>query len=283
MRDPRPLARDTLRRVGALWGRLARRRRELIALLSLLAASGGLALFMELADAADDEAHALDTRLLLALRAPDDHADPLGPVWVEELARDVTALGGTGVLAFWTLAVVGFLFLDRKPHAAWLVLFAVTGGGLLAFGLKDVFDRPRPDLVSHGARVLSASFPSAHSLMSAVAYLTLGALLARLRRSWVIRGYLLAVATFLTVAVGASRVYLGVHWPTDVLAGWSIGAAWAIVCWTAALWLQRRGNVEEDVEEDVEENDEENDEGAAHAPGEHLRSSARADPVVRNR
>jgi undecaprenyl-diphosphatase len=59
-----------------------------------------------------------------------------------------------------------------------------------------------------------------------------------------IKAYVLSVAVFLTVLIGVSRVYLGVHWPTDVLAGWVVGAAWALVCWAITLWLQRRGAVE---------------------------------------
>ncbi|HVS64244.1 MAG TPA: phosphatase PAP2 family protein [Thermoanaerobaculia bacterium] len=254
MRHQQATPRTMLGKFVRACARMARRRRELLALLSLLAASGGMALFFAIADVADEgEPHALDTELLLALRAPGDPSDPLGPVWVEELARDVTALGGIGLLTFWTLAVAGFLFLDRKPHAAWLALVSAFGGMALVFGLKGAFDRPRPDLVSHGTEVLSASFPSAHSMMSAVVYLTLGALLARLRRSWVLRFYLIGVALVLTLAVGFSRVYLGVHWPTDVLAGWSVGAAWALGCWTVARWLQHRGDVEDASDVDADD------------------------------
>jgi undecaprenyl-diphosphatase len=148
------------------------------------------------------------------------------------------------VLTFVTLAVAGFLILQRKAHAALFVALAVGGGMLLSTLLKMGFDRPRPDLVPHGAVVYSASFPSGHSMMAAVAYLTLGALLARVQPRRRLKLYLLGLAILLTVAVGVSRVYLGVHWPTDVLAGWALGAAWALLCWAGALWLQRRGQVE---------------------------------------
>jgi undecaprenyl-diphosphatase len=115
---------------------------------------------------------------------------------------------------------------------------------LLSTLLKMGFDRPRPDLVPHGALVYTASFPSGHATLSAVVYLTLGALLARVQPRLVLKLYLLGLAILLTVMVGVSRVYLGVHWPTDVLAGWAVGAAWALLCWATALWLQRRGRVE---------------------------------------
>ena len=118
---------------------------------------------------------------------------------------------------------------------------------LLSTLFKSAFDRARPDLVAHHAQVYSASFPSCHSMMSAVVYLTLGALLARMHEGRRVKAFFLATAAFITMLVGISRVYLGVHWPTDVLAGWSAGAAWAIACWLAALWFQQRGAVESAV------------------------------------
>jgi undecaprenyl-diphosphatase len=209
----------------------------------ILAAS--LWVFVELADeVVENETHAIDRKLLMMLRNPVDPSDPIGSLWVESAVRDVTALGSTVVLAFITFAAAGYLFLAGKPHAALFVLGAVLGGLLLGSGMKQLFGRPRPDFVAHGDHVLSASFPSNHSLMSAVVYLTLGALLARVFPSFRIKAYFLLLAVLLTLAVGVSRVYLGVHWPTDVLAGWALGAAWAIVCWLLARWLQRQGQVE---------------------------------------
>jgi undecaprenyl-diphosphatase len=148
-----------------------------------------------------------------------------------------------------TLAVIGFLLIDGKRHAALLVLVSIGGGTLLSSGLKGLFDRPRPDLVPHGVEVYTMSFPSGHATLSAVTYLTLGALLARVQPRRRVKAYLLSVAVLLAVLIGASRVYLGVHWPTDVLAGWCVGAAWAMLCWTVATWLQRRGEVEGGHEE----------------------------------
>jgi undecaprenyl-diphosphatase len=235
------------RAVVALWRGSVRRwaRREFAMLATLALAAAALWGFAELADEVlEGETHAFDERILLALRSAADLSDPLGPGWLEELMRDITGLGGTGILTFITLAVAGFLALDRKAHAALFVVVAVGSGMLLSTLLKMGFDRPRPDLVPHGALVYTASFPSGHSMLSAAAYLTLGALLARVQARRVLKLYVLGLAILLTVAVGASRVYLGVHWPTDVLAGWAIGAAWALLCWAAALWLQRRGQVE---------------------------------------
>ena len=198
---------------------------------------------------AEGETHDFDTRLLLALRNPADPSDPLGPGWVEELMRDVTALGGLGILAGLTLAVAGFLWLQGNRRSMWLMLLAVAGGQAMSTLAKAGFDRPRPDLVPHGMQVYTASFPSGHSMMAAVTYLTLATLVARVQPTRALKAYVLTLAVLVTVAVGVSRVYLGVHWPTDVLAGWAAGAAWALGCWLIARWLARRGAVEPETNE----------------------------------
>lgn len=218
----------------------------LIALVLILGAIWG---FAELADEVlEGDTHALDEALLLALRDGADLSDPIGPGWMEEMGRDFTALGGVGVLTTLTLAIAGFLWLQGKHRAMWLLLISIGSGLIVSIVLKEGFDRPRPDLVPHESIVYTASFPSGHAMLSAVTYLTLGALLARVQPKRRLKVYLFALAVFLTVAIGISRVYLGVHWPTDVLAGWTVGAAWALVCWSIARWLQRRGELEAEDE-----------------------------------
>jgi undecaprenyl-diphosphatase len=143
-----------------------------------------------------------------------------------------------------TLATIAFLVMAGKQRMALLVLAAVGGGMVASALLKIGFERPRPDLVPHAARVYTASFPSGHSMLSAVTYLTLGALLAQGQATRPLRAFFLGFAIVLTVMVGASRIYLGVHWPSDVLAGWCGGAAWAGLCWFVELQLQQRGQVE---------------------------------------
>jgi undecaprenyl-diphosphatase len=219
-------------------------------LLIMIVAAVLLFVFAVLADeVAEGDTRAFDERVLLALRAAGDPADPIGPRWFEEMMRDFTAIGGTGVLVLMVLAVAGFLTLTGKGNAALAIIVAVSGGTLLSQTMKWAYARPRPELVPHGAEVYTASFPSGHAMMSAIVYLTLGAMLARTQSSQAVKAYIIGVAIFLTVLVGTSRVYLGVHWPTDVLAGWALGALWAIASWLAMLWLQARGQVEDESRE----------------------------------
>jgi undecaprenyl-diphosphatase len=214
-------------------------------IVSLLVLCAGVWGFSELADeVGEGETESVDRRILLALRNPADPADPLGPRWLEEMMRDFTALGGVGVLTFLTAAALGFLLLEGKHRAATLLGSAVLGGWIVSTFLKWSFDRPRPDLVPHGSYVYTSSFPSGHSIMAAATYLTIGALLARMHSGLATKAYFLVLAVVLTVAVGVSRVYLGVHWPTDVLAGWTIGGCWALLCWTIARRLQQKGEIE---------------------------------------
>jgi undecaprenyl-diphosphatase len=220
-------------------------------LLVLLFIAGALWGFWELADdLLRGGTHEFDESLLLGLREVGDPDDPIGGGNVEEAMRDLTALGGATWLIFLTAAAAGALALMRQGRSALLLIGAVVGGQILSHVTKGFFDRPRPDLVSHEAYVHTASFPSGHSMMAAVTYLTLAVMLARATRPRRLKAYYLALAVVLTVAVGVSRVYLGVHWPSDVLAGWMIGAAWALLLYTVADWLGRRGAVEPEREDE---------------------------------
>jgi undecaprenyl-diphosphatase len=177
-------------------------------------------------------------------RNPQDLSDPIGPRWFEEVMRDMTALGGTAVLTLLTVFVTLFLVLSGKRRSAMLVASSIVLGTVFSTLLKLAFDRPRPDLVPHGMEVYTLSFPSSHAMMSALVYLTLGALLARTQSSVRVRIYLIVCAILLTFLIGVSRVYLGVHWPTDVLAGWAVGSCWALLSWLIARRLQKAGPVE---------------------------------------
>jgi len=192
----------------------------------------------------EGDAAKFDQTILLFFRSVNDLADPIGPPWAEEMARDITGLGSYAVLSVVVCAVIIYLLMAGHRAAAFWILAAVVGGVLLSNALKLVFERPRPDIVAHAARVFTTSFPSGHATLSAITYLTLGALLAGLHQSLRFKLYFLGLAILLTIAVGISRIYLGVHYPTDVLAGWCMGAAWAAVCWSIFNWLQNRGRIE---------------------------------------
>ena len=221
-------------------------RRILIALVVLAAGIWG---FVGIADEVrEGDAISLDRTILLLFRNPADPSDPLGPIWLESAVRDITALGGVTVTTLMTLGAAGFLLLSGKRGAALFVVVSIAGAALLSSGMKLGFERPRPDLVPHGTAVYTASFPSGHATGAAATYLTLGALLARFQSRRRLKVYLLSLAVLLTVLIGLSRLYLGVHWPSDVLAGWTLGASWALLCWLVAWQLQRRGKVEDDAE-----------------------------------
>lgn len=201
-------------------------------------------MFAEVADEVlEGEAASFDERVLLAFRVDGDINDPIGPAWFEEMVRDITALGSTGVLTLVVVCIVGALWLNGEPRAALLVAVAVSSGAALSSGLKEAFQRPRPDIVPHVAEVYSLSFPSGHSMTSAVVFLVLGALLSRLFPKRRMKLYFIAAALGVAFLVGMSRIYLGVHYPTDVAAGWIAGTAWALVWWLVAEWLIRRGTL----------------------------------------
>ncbi len=237
---------EALPYLGPLLASASRMERTTLAVLAFSAFA--LYAFIAIADAVTGNSPgAVDRGILLALRNPANLADPLGPPWFEEMMRDFTALGGTGALTLLTLMVLAFLMLIRKRHAAVLVAVSVAGGTVLSQIMKWGFDRPRPDIVPHGSIVYTQSFPSGHTMLAAVVYLTLGALLARTQSQVRVKVFLLTMAALLTVLIGISRIYLGVHWPTDVLGGWMLGAAWAALCWLVMVWLQRKGEVETDA------------------------------------
>ena len=215
------------------------KRKEIAPLIMLFLAATLIVIFAKVTEELlEGGLHGFDRAILLALRHADNPANPLGPLWLQVAARDVTSLGSPAVLTLITVAALGFLALKRQWRAELFVLASICGGTAVSFALKDLIQRPRPDLVAAVAQTQTYSFPSGHAFLSAVTFLTLGALLARMQRQAEVKIYLLAVAIAITVLVGISRVYIGVHWPTDVLAGWCAGAAWAILCWLIAERLQ---------------------------------------------
>ena len=218
-------------------------RRFLLSLVVLAASIWGFVAITD--EVREGDQISLDRSILLMFRNPEDPADPLGPPWFELAVRDVTSLGGVTITTMVTLAAVGFLLLSRRRGAALFVLASIAGAATLSFVIKGVIERPRPELTLHSMEVYTSSFPSGHATGAAATYLTLGALLARFQRRRRLKAYLLTLAVILTVMIGLSRLYLGVHWPSDVLAGWTLGSSWALLCWMVARQLQRQGTIED--------------------------------------
>jgi undecaprenyl-diphosphatase len=220
---------------------LALARRELGAVAALLVvALSGYAFLALSEEVSEGETALVDRRVLLALRSAGDPSDPIGPHWLEVAAADITALGSIAVLTLLVLLLAGlFTALSRKRDAA-IILLAAGTGVALSQGLKQLFGRERPDMALRAVEAMNPSFPSGHAMLSAVVFLTVGALAARFARRRRVKAYALAAAVTATLLVGMTRVYLGVHWPSDVLAGWSLGAGWAMACWLAAWALEKR-------------------------------------------
>ncbi|MBO9519257.1 MAG: phosphatase PAP2 family protein [Porphyrobacter sp.] len=215
-----------------------------VLLLFVVLLAGVMILAKAASEITEGDTIAFDRAVVLALRFPGDPSTPIGPQWLTEAMIDLTALGSVSVLTLITCLATGYLLVERKPATAGYMLAAVGGGALAGTLLKTIYARARPDIVTHLVGTHSASFPSAHAMNSAIVYLTLAVLLARTaRRRWV-RIYLISAAITLTVLVGFTRIYLGVHWPTDVLAGWIVGGLWAVACSLAAKQLQARMSIE---------------------------------------
>lgn len=223
------------------------KRTHLGVLLALLVAVVGVWGFIELADnVMENDTHEIDSWVVRSMRQPDDVTQLRGPPWLIHVVMDVTALGGAAVLTLVVAVVCGYLALRGNYAELALVLAATVGALVLNLLFKGLFERVRPELPPLvGPRLASASFPSGHAMLSAAVYLTLGALLIQIVDRRAIKAYLLVVAVLLTLLVGTSRVVLGVHYPTDVLAGWSLGLVWAVVCGVIAHYLRRLGAIQQ--------------------------------------
>lgn len=210
---------------------LRRDRASILALALAVACLAGFTLLATLTEAAPTE---LDRRLLSAMRS---HAAPgqlLGPKWIEQVVIGLSAFGGFLTLTIIVMAAFIRLMIKRQRLAALWVLLTSAAGLALEQALKRVVGRPRPDIVPHLERVTELSLPSGHAMMSAVVYLTMALLVCRLVRRRHEKAAVLAAAAAFVLLIGSTRVLLGVHNPSDVLAGWLIGTSWAVSCWLAA-------------------------------------------------
>ena len=216
---------------------------EWVIVLIILVLAGGTWSFFSLSEEVaegDPEITRPDEQLLMLLREPDAPSEPLGSAQVETVVRDVTALGSPVVLSFLVLTLSLFLWLFGYRRAAVFMLVATVGGALFSHVLKEIFARQRPELASMTAYTGGYAFPSGHAMTAAVTYLTLGILFASTLERSALKAYVIGVAIVLAVAVGISRVYLGVHWPSDVIAGWAAGTVWALLMWLIARWFTKR-------------------------------------------
>jgi undecaprenyl-diphosphatase len=218
------------------WARLSRlERREITWLLVGLAGCVLLFVFLKLAsEVMEGDTLAMDTKIVRALRSADDPSRPIGPVWMTGMLEDLTALGGPTVTWLVILSVTGYLLLEAKYRDALVVFVTSASGDLVNQAIKSGFMRARPTVVPHLRDAFASSFPSGHSMESAIVYLTLAAMLMRIVRGRVTKAYCLGLAILITFLVGVSRVFLGVHYPTDVIGGWIIGLFWASLCWLVA-------------------------------------------------
>lgn len=215
---------------------------EFAALGALLVIALGATTFADLAeDMREPGGEAFDLRILHMLRPyADDPSRPWGPWWLKEAASDLTSLGGISVLALFATIAIVFLLIQRKRLSALLLVLGLAGGVALSEGLKAVFERERPPALYRATETINASFPSGHALLSAVFYLSLGVMLTRAFPERRFKIYVLCSAILITLLIGLTRIYLGAHWATDVFAGWSVGAAWAMALWLVSYAIERR-------------------------------------------
>ena len=238
MSSPLPLSRRALLSVQRLY-RFARQ--ELGVVIALGVIWGGIAAFIELADdMTEADGQAFDQRVLDFVRPGPNPADPIGPHWLETAMTDLTSLGGLSVLLLFALIATGVLLIQRKPWSALMLAVSLAGGLLLSEVMKGVFERDRPPELFRAVETINASFPSGHALLSTVFYLTLGVMLERAFARRRMKIYILGAAVVVALLVGVSRVYLAAHWASDVMGGWALGAAWAMVCWLVAYGVQRQ-------------------------------------------
>ena len=220
-------------------------RRAKPAIIPMVAAASALLflvyIFIALADEiTEGETQRIDEQILLWFRQVNDHALPIGPRWLADGMLDATALGSPLVLGIIVATASGFLFMEGQRRVAMLTVLATAGGGTASLILKWLFARPRPEIVPHLRQVTSSSFPSGHAMLSAVVYLTIGVMFMKAVRSRRAKAYCLTVAVLLTLLVGSTRVFLGVHYPSDVLGGWIAGVSWASLCWIIGVFIPTR-------------------------------------------
>ena len=226
--------------------------REQGLLVGLLAGAALIGGFIKLAgEMLEGDTQTFDIAFLKSLRMPGDLATPIGASWLLDSMRDITALGGVTVLTLVSALAIAFLLMRGRVKQAIYTALATGGGAVMGKLLKSLFARERPEVVPHLVEVTSLSFPSGHSMNSAIVYLTLAVMISRSFDERRARMFTIGTAALLVLAIGFSRLYLGVHYPTDVLGGWTVGASWALAIGLIATRLQERHQLEEPGEDPV--------------------------------
>jgi undecaprenyl-diphosphatase len=218
------------------WGWLGMRLRALEArtLIVIMLIAAGLLAFLRLGGAVRaGRTLDIDRRIILALRDPSNPAQPRGSFWTRDILHDLTALGGVAALTLAVVLATIFLWVNgRRRHAA-VLLATVTAATVVGELVKSAYNRPRPDLVAYGDYFSQSSFPSGHSNIATVVWMTLALIVASLERSRIGKVTALVAGALICLTAGATRVYFGVHWPSDVLGGWILGSGWALAAWIA--------------------------------------------------
>ena len=214
-------------------------RAEFAALGALAIVSLGIMTFVEIAaDMTGANGRAFDQRVLHWMQPV--AGQPRGPWWLNEAAADITSLGGIAVLTLFAVVALGMLLILGKRLSAVLLVVGLAGGIALSECLKALFERERPSAAFQAVETLNASFPSGHALLSTVFYLTVAVMMTRAFSKRRLKAYVLGVGMVFALMVGLTRVYLGAHWASDVMAGWCVGAAWAMALWLVSYAVERR-------------------------------------------
>ena len=225
------------------WAWLLARLRALEArtLIAIMLIAAALLAFLRLGDAVQSgRTLDLDRRIILALRDPQNPAQPIGSFWTRDLLHDLTALGGVAVLTLAVVVATIFLWINRRRRHATVLLGTVLAATVVGELVKASYHRPRPDLVAYGDYFSESSFPSGHSNIATVVWMTLALITASLERTRIGKATAFIVCGFICLTAGAARVYFGVHWPSDVLGGWILGSGWALAAWIAlGAWKER--------------------------------------------
>lgn len=205
-------------------------------LLLELAIIGALVVtFLKIAHEVNEGTESFDHAILLGLR--DTPSDPIGGPGVEAAIMHLSGLGSGAVTTLVAVIAVAFLCLAGRWRFAGLVVACAVGTLLVMMMLKGIYDRPRPTIVTAIDPPGDESFPSGHSMISSALYPTLAVLIARALPTRRLRVFTVACGVFMAGMIGISRLYLGVHYPTDVLAGWTVGCTWALICGVVARKL----------------------------------------------